>query len=1015
MDNIEIIENHFSNVTEVIEYTPDPIDEYIVIDNDVSDWEEIHNYIINENEIDGIPNRKIEYANLQEFSLRTAIYLISQEEADILRTHEKVESVGLNPDKYPQPSSLMLQRFANNIAFNKPLTPGQKGASSNTSVSYTNGVRGNWSHLFLNTSSSLPFRGVGVTTTTKVDANLAYTLDGTGVDAVIIDEGVAYLHPEFLDSNGQTRVKDVILDGPYKVDPGYFTTRGLTYTKIVDGVNVGVGINTSDALAWWSTSSKRSAQFQSLGTVSIDSRYNLAHVSTKTANSNGDQISGGHGTACASQIGGKSFGLAFKCNIWNIRIKLGGVDYVSGATALNICAIFHNAKKISQNNDPDPTLINNSWGRFLTTGNTSGTTYTIGYRGNTQTYIGNGIQYTPPSNCGSARNCRIFYNKSGTSTEFWYNPAGSYLYGGYYSDIDNSAAENAIAAGCVVVASAGNDNQKLSDPTDLDYNNWYSSSSNYLNRAQGVQKGGSGNITKNQGSIRVGALDCAVEPVGSSQGATAYSVRKVYYSNDGPMVNVWAPAEMTMAAGYASGYENYVRLDNSSFYDVFFNGTSSAGPNACSLIALYLQGNRASTTDTTRSWLASSASKLNILSDPYPSTSSPYYWTSNASSYLDIPTLTEDSYNLRGCGNLRGATNSVLTNPFSNYIFGTIPSSINEGSSGTFNLNTTNIADNTTLYWTINHTTTTSADFSATSGSFIVNSNTGSFSITPSADSLTEGGETFTVYIRTDSTSGTVVAISSDVTINDTPIGSASYTFGTIPTSISEGSSGTFNLNTVSVSDGTTLYWTINNGSTTSADFSATSGSFTITSNTGSFSITPSADFTSEGPEDFTVSIRTGSDSGPIVRTSNFVTITDTSTGLATYTFGTIPISIDEGSSGTFNLNTTNVPNTTTLYWTINHTGADFIATSGSFTITSNTGSFSIAPSADSLTDDGETFTVSIRTGSISGTVVATSNSVAINDTSTTPPPPPPIIYNTSNAFASGGGLSFSGVIISLE
>ena len=1014
MDNIEIIENHFSNVTEVIEYTPDPIDEYIVIVNDVSDWEEIHNYIINENEIDGIPNRKIEYANLQEFSLRTAIYLISQEEADILRTHEKVESVQLNPDKYPQPSSLMLQRFANNIAFNKPLTTGKQGASSNTSVSYTNGVRGNWSHLFLNTSSSLPFRGVGVTTTTKVDANLAYTLDGTGVDAVIIDEGVAYLHPEFLDSNGQTRVKDVILDGPYKVDPGYFTTRGLTYTKIVDGVNVVVGINTSDALAWWSTSSKRSAQFQSLGTVSIDSRYNLAHVSTKTANSNGDQISGGHGTACASQIGGKSFGLAFKCNIWNIRIKLGGVDYVSGATALNVCTIFHNAKKISQSNNPDPTLINNSWGAFSPTANTSGTSYTIGYRGNTQTYTGNGNPYIPPSNSGGARTNTLTYYKNGIITTLGgYGGGGKYLSSAY--DI-NSAAENAISAGCVVVAGAGNDNQKLSDPTDLDYDNWYLYNLININRVQGVQKGGSGDITKDQGSIRVGALDCAVEPVGSSQGATAYSVRKVCYSNNGPMINVWAPAEMTMAAGYASYEPNgYVRTDNSSFYDVFFNGTSSAGPNACSLIALYLQGNRSSTTNTTRSWLASSASKANVLSDPYPSVTDTYYWASNYSAYLDNPTLTEDSYNLRGCGNLRGATNSVLTNPFSNYIFGTIPSSINEGSSGTFNLNTTNIADNTTLYWTINHTTTTSADFSATSGSFIVNSNTGSFSITPSADSLTEGGETFTVYIRTDSTSGTVVAISSDVTINDTPIGSASYTFGSIPTSISEGSSGTFNLNTVSVSDGTTLYWTINNGSTTSADFSATSGSFTITSNTGSFSITPSADFTSEGPEDFTVSIRTGSDSGPIVRTSNFVTITDTSTGLATYTFGTIPISIDEGSSGTFNLNTTNVPNTTTLYWTINHTGADFIATSGSFTITSNTGSFSIAPSADSLTDDVETFTVSIRTGSISGTVVATSNSVAINDTSTTPPPPPPIIYNTSNAFASGGGLSFSGVIISLE
>ena len=189
------------------------------------------------------------------------------------------------------------------------------------------------------------------------------------------------------------------------------------------------------------------------------------------------------------------------------------------------------------------------------------------------------------------------------------------------------------------------------------------------------------------------------------------------------------------------------------------------------MIALYLQGNRSATTDTTRSWLESSASTANILSDPYPSTSDTYYWASNYLSFLDNPILTEDSYNLRGCGNLRGATNSVLTNPFSNYIFSTIPTSINEGSSGTFNLDTTNISNGTTLYWTINHINTTSADFNSTSGSFIINSNAGSFNITTIADSATEGGETFTVSIRTDSTSGTVVAISNSVTINDTSVG----------------------------------------------------------------------------------------------------------------------------------------------------------------------------------------------------------------------------------------------------
>ena len=74
--------------------------------------------------------------------------------------------------------------------------------------------------------------------------------------------------------------------------------------------------------------------------------YTLGHVATKSTNDNDNQLIDGHGTACASQIGGKSFGLAFECNIWSIRIALSGAGgYVSSSTALNALAIWHNAKK----------------------------------------------------------------------------------------------------------------------------------------------------------------------------------------------------------------------------------------------------------------------------------------------------------------------------------------------------------------------------------------------------------------------------------------------------------------------------------------------------------------------------------------------------------------------------------------------------------------------------------------------------------------------------------------------
>lgn len=667
-DDIEIV---ISPDTEIREYTPEPIDEYLVIVNYPEDWEEVHNYIINDNEIDGIPNREIECVNIKEYSLRSSVYVMSIDEAEVLKTHPKVETVVLNPEKYPQPVSKMIDRYKKPVAFNKPALP---AAFDNETVVHTNGVRSNWSHLFITNPTSTPFKGVGIGTTTLVETDVQYSLTGKNVDAVIIDEGIGAVHPEFLKEDGTRRAKDLVLDGPYKVDPDYFITNNLTYTKIIDGVNFGVGIASTSAREWWTNSSKRSAQFQSLGTISsIDSRYTIGHALSKTVNSNNNQMTGGHGTACASQIGGKSFGLAFDCNIWNIRIDFGDA-YLDSSTALDICTIFHNAKKISQNGDPDPTLTNNSYGYTSSTGNTNGVTYTHGYRGSTLTYIGNGSGFlTVPENGGSARNTKGFsFNLSGSSSNSAYSGTGQYNSGLNFGAADNSSAENAIAAGVIIVTSAGNTNQKLSDYTDVDFNNWYSTSTNYINRVGSVQKGFAGNQdTRDKGSIRVGALDCAVEPTDSKQGATPYAIRKVSYSANGPMIDIWAPAEMTMAAGYAGSYEEFPREDDSNFYDTWFNGTSAAGPNACSVIALYLESNRKATQDDVRKWLDRHGSVEIDLSDPYPDPDSVGYWSQSYNATFDAAASINDSYNFRGNGNLRGATKRVLRNPYAN---NTIPS-----------------------------------------------------------------------------------------------------------------------------------------------------------------------------------------------------------------------------------------------------------------------------------------------------------------------------------------------------
>jgi hypothetical protein len=90
---------------------------------------------------------------------------------------------------------------------------------------------------------------------------------------------------------------------------------------------------------------------------------------------------------------------------------------------------------------------------------------------------------------------------------------------------------------------------------------------------------------------------------------------------------------------------------------------------------------------------------------------------------------------------------------------------------------------------------------------------------------------------------------------------------------------------------------------------------------------------------------------------------------------------VDEGNSLTYTVTGENISNGT-YYWTIESNAGDFTATNGSFSISNNTGSFTVTPTADSSTEGAETFTVAIRSDSITGTILQTSSSVTINDTS---------------------------------
>jgi hypothetical protein len=114
------------------------------------------------------------------------------------------------------------------------------------------------------------------------------------------------------------------------------------------------------------------------------------------------------------------------------------------------------------------------------------------------------------------------------------------------------------------------------------------------------------------------------------------------------------------------------------------------------------------------------------------------------------------------------------------------------------------------------------------------------------------------------------------------------------------------------------------------------------------------------------------------------------------------PANVNEGASAALSITTTNVSNSTTLYWTSNAvsgsqpTGSDFTdgVTSGTVSINNNTGTITRTLSNDLTTEGVESFSISLRSDSVSGTILATSGTIAIGDASTTPiapaPPTPP-------------------------
>jgi hypothetical protein len=403
---------------------------------------------------------------------------------------------------------------------------------------------------------------------------------------------------------------------------------------------------------WWTNSSNRSAQFQSEGTISVSSNYTEARSMGSSLDGT-NSLTSGHGTACASLVAGKNFGNAFEANIWNMP---GIGDNVSMGVETNYDAmkIWQRLKPVNlETGRKNPTIINGSWGYQAAF--SSSDTVIYRFRGLTGSFTGNASVTDQVTAMKDGLN-----NQVSGAFKSWSSSSRS--------NSTDAAANELMLEGVIYVAAAGNNNQRLgigaTDPDRLNYleddyfgttdpRSEFPSTTVPCNHRDWMNPQGIGfDETKDfHPVVCVGALEDTLTTAGAEYQAS--------YSNNGPGIDVWAPADEILAAGgdfSGGGYNDYERYDDSRFYDASFNGTSAASPVACGLIALFLEANPTADSRAVHNWLKDHGTT--ILSVTTSSSSDDgFYSPNNDDTQTNYWT---ESYNLRG------AEPRVTYNPYAN-------------------------------------------------------------------------------------------------------------------------------------------------------------------------------------------------------------------------------------------------------------------------------------------------------------------------------------------------------------
>ena len=949
--------------------------EYIVSLNKGVNYEAFNQEMIASTGGGDIPGRSVDVANARPLSQRNTHYMLTEAEATQLSSDARVLAVELRPD------------LRDDIDLVRTAT--QTGDFTKTTLDRGDFV--NWGLRRMNTLSN-PYTGPNVT------GGYDYTLDGTGVDIVIQDSGVQVDHPDFYDYNGASRVQQI----DWYAASGLAGSQSINHYRDYDGHGTHVAGIAAGLTYGWAKGAKIYALKVSGLEGSSDSGTGIA-VSDCF-----DVIKGWHNNKPVDPATGKK-----RPTIVNMSWGYG--SYFTGISG----GSYRGTPWAGAARRPDYGMV--------------GTLTASGYRYVTRiasvdvdvqelidagvhVVIAAGNSYQKIDVEGGLDYDNYFTRTSTGTTEYYYNRGGSpfstqaHIVGNIDADIhadglEQKSASSETGPGVTVYAPGTN---IMSTTSNI--NRWGANDGPYPSNSSFLITNISGTSMAAPNVAGALALYTQINPGATpAQGLSFVNanagVSKIYTTG---LDNDYAVERSILGGNNRFAYNKF-----NSATQMTIGQTSEATELVPATYALTVDSNAVNeggsftvtltttnvSTGTAIPYTISGVSSADISDEQLSGlfTISNNTATKTFTVTEDLTTEGTETFTM----SLTNISESVVvtigdtsTTPVQSYTLdlGGV-ASINEGSDLTVTLTTVNVADDTTVPYTISGTGITTADIggNALTGNFTVTSNTATLILPITSDAATEGLETMTIALDNGESSV-------NVNINDTSVaGTVSYTLSSSAAAVDEGDSVTITLTTTNVDDATTAAYTITG--VTSADIGGESltGNFTINSNTANLVLTLANDVTTEGPETLNIALNNGEDDINI-------TINDTSTAAApTFALSGDVSAVNEGGTVSITLTTTATDDATTVPYTITGIGADDLTAgsiTGNFTITSNTDTLVFTFAEDVTTEGTETMTLALDNGQ-------DSINITVNDTSIAPAATY-VLANSANSVNEGETLTIT-------